>query len=122
MSSSDYLALIELHLRNMLATVEGMDDLEASATEGKVEDEKVEDEELGRLLFFHKSDIGFQLFFYPVSTLLIDSVKFVKEVRSGLNFFDNHLLSTLSLKEVRIHQHLKESILKHYTKRKRWKV
>ena len=102
MSSSDYLALIELHLRNMLATVEGMDDLEASATEGKVEDEKVEDEELGRLLFFHKSDIGFQLFFYPVSTLLIDSVKFVKEVR--------------------IHQHLKESILKHYTKRKRWKV
>ena len=97
MSSSDYLALVELHLRNMLATVEGMDDLEALATEGKVEDEKVEEEELGRLLFFHKSDIGFQLFFYPVSTLLIDSVKFVKEVRSGLNFFDNHLLSTLSL-------------------------
>ena len=66
MSSSDYLALVELHLRNMLATVEGMDDLEALATEGKVEDEKVEEEELGKLLFFQKSDIGFQLFFYPI--------------------------------------------------------
>ena len=59
MSSSDYLALVELHLRNMLATVEGMDDLEALATEGKMEEEEVEEEELGRLLLFHKADTGF---------------------------------------------------------------
>ena len=56
MSSSDYLALVELHLRNMLATVEGMDDLEALTTEGKMEEE----EELGRLLFLHKADTGFK--------------------------------------------------------------
>ena len=56
LSSSDYLALVELHLRNMLATVEGMDDLEALTTEGKMEEE----EELGRLLFFHKADTGFK--------------------------------------------------------------
>ena len=64
LSSSDYLALVELHLRNMLATVEGMDDLKALATEGKMEDkmeDKVEEEEeLGRLLFFHKADTGFK--------------------------------------------------------------
>ena len=57
MSSSDYLALVELHLRNMLATVEGMDDLKALSTEGKMEEEK--EEELGRLLLFHKADTGF---------------------------------------------------------------
>ena len=58
MSSSDYLALVELHLRNMLATVEGMDDLEALATDGKIAKEDVEEEELGRLLLFHKADTG----------------------------------------------------------------
>ena len=58
LSSSDYLALVELHLRNMLATVEGMDDLKALSTEGKMED-KMEEEELGRLLLFHKADTGF---------------------------------------------------------------
>ena len=58
LSSSDYLALVELHLRNMLATVEGMDDLKALSTEGKMEEEVVE-EELGRLLLFHKADTGF---------------------------------------------------------------
>ena len=57
LSSSDYLALVELHLRNMLATVEGMDDLKALSTEGKMEEEK--EEELGRLLLFHKADTGF---------------------------------------------------------------
>ena len=56
LSSSDYLALVELHLRNMLATVEGMDDLKALSTEGKMEEEE---EELGRLLLFHKADTGF---------------------------------------------------------------
>ena len=60
LSSSDYLALVELHLRNMLATVEGMDDLEALSTEGKMEDKMEEEEELGRLLLFHKADTGFK--------------------------------------------------------------
>ena len=60
LSSSDYLALVELHLRNMLATVEGMDDLKALSTEGKMEEEEEEEEEeLGRLLLFHKADTGF---------------------------------------------------------------
>ena len=45
-------------MRNMLATVEGMDDLKALSTEGKMEEEVVE-EELGRLLLFHKADTGF---------------------------------------------------------------
>ena len=58
MSSSDYLALVELHLRNMLAPVEGMEDLKALSTEGKMEEEE-EEEELGRLLLFHKADTGF---------------------------------------------------------------
>ena len=57
-SSSDYLALVELHLRNMLATVEGMEEEEGvilAAMDGKGEEAEGE---VGRLLLFHNSDTG----------------------------------------------------------------
>ena len=60
-SSSDYLALVELHLRNMLATVEGMEEEEEeegvilAAMDGKGEEAEGE---VGRLLLFHNSDTG----------------------------------------------------------------
>ena len=58
LSSTDYLALVELHLRNMLATVEG---LEEEGVEGVIlatmkGDE--EEEEVGRLLLMHRKDTG----------------------------------------------------------------
>ena len=57
MSSSDYLALVELHLRNMLATVEGMEEegeVILATMKGTGEDE--DGGEVGRLLLFHNND------------------------------------------------------------------
>ena len=59
MSSNDYLALVELHLRNMLATVEGMEEEEEAEVilatmKGTGEDE--DGGEVGRLLLFHNND------------------------------------------------------------------
>ena len=55
LSSSDYLALVELHLRNMLATVEGMEEEEEVmlATMKGPGNEK----EVGRLLLFQDTGI-----------------------------------------------------------------
>ena len=59
MSSNDYLALVELHLRNMLATVEGMEEEEEGVILATMEGKGEEGEgEVGRLLLFHNSDTG----------------------------------------------------------------
>lgn len=60
LSSSDFLALVELHLRNMLATVEGMEEEEEVmlATMKGTGDDEEEEEEVGRLLLFHNKDTG----------------------------------------------------------------
>ena len=60
MSSNDYLALVELHLRNMLVTVEGMEEEEEE--EGVIlatmKGTAGEEGEVGRLLLFHNKDTG----------------------------------------------------------------
>ena len=58
LSSSDFLALVELHLRNMLATVEGMEEEVMLATMKGTGDDDEEEEEVGRLLLFHNKDTG----------------------------------------------------------------
>ena len=59
MSSTDYLALVELHLRNMLATVEGMEEEEVEGVIlATMKGNEEEEEEVGRLLLMHSKDTG----------------------------------------------------------------
>ena len=59
MSSNDYLALVELHLRNMLATVEGMEkEEEEGVILATMKGTAGEEGEVGRLLLFHNKDAG----------------------------------------------------------------
>ena len=59
MSSNDYLALVELHLRNMLATVEGMEEEEEEGVIlATMKGTAGEEGEVGRLLLFHNKDTG----------------------------------------------------------------
>ena len=58
MSSNDYLALVELHLRNMLATVEGMEEEEEGVILATMKGTVGKEGEVGRLLLFHNKDAG----------------------------------------------------------------
>ena len=59
LSSTDYLALVELHLRNMLATVEGMEEEEVEGVIlATMKGNEEEEEEVGRLLLMHSKDTG----------------------------------------------------------------